>query len=335
MTSKEFAKIIGVSQSTISRAMNNSELVTAERREYIQQKAVEYGFVLNSQARSLKTNRTGTVGILFPKHFMGMHANLGLAYLYDLVQKELRKHGYDIMVVYDSDVAKGLSVFEYTIKKHKVDGFIVLRLDFSREELDLIRKYKVPCVYLLNAVRVDECSSSCISDSEYGGYLVGQYFSQFKDYTCYYINVNETADTKSRLAGYNRGLAEQGVTLKRENILTCNLSIQSAYECIVANQDSFKGRKCAVFAYNDMIALGAVNACKELGLKIPEVVQVVGMDALPLVAELSPKITTVRLFQSEIAEMGCDLLRKAIEDTDKKVVQMIIKPEFVKGATTL
>ena len=335
MTSKEFAKIIGVSQSTISRAMNDSELVTLEKREYIQQKAEEYGFVLNSQARSLKTNRTGTVGILFPKHFVGMHATLGLAYLYDLVQRELRRHGYDVMVVYELEETTGLSVFERTIKKHKVDGFIVLRLDFSRQELELIQKYKVPCVYLLNAVRVDECSSSCISDSEYGGYQVGRYFGNFKDYTCYYINVNETEDTKSRMRGYIHGLEEHGVTLKSENILTCNLSIYSAYECILKNRERFEAGRSAIFAYNDMIAIGVVNACKKLKIKIPEKVQIAGMDGLPLGQELLPNITTVRLFQEEIARMGCELLRKAIEENDKKVVQMVIKPEFVKGVTTL
>ena len=101
MTSKEFAEIIGVSQSTISRALNNSSQISVERREFIQKKAEEYGFVLNSQARSLKTNRTGTVGILFPKHFIGMSSNLGLAHLYDLVQAELSKYDYDVMVVYD------------------------------------------------------------------------------------------------------------------------------------------------------------------------------------------------------------------------------------------
>ena len=87
MTSKEFAEIIGVSQSTISRALNNSSQISTERREFIQKKAEEYGFVLNSQARSLKTNRTGTVGILFPKHFIGMSSNLGLAHLYGRLRR--------------------------------------------------------------------------------------------------------------------------------------------------------------------------------------------------------------------------------------------------------
>lgn len=96
LTSKEFAKLLGVSQSTISRAMNDSDLVPEEKKRMIRQKAVEYGFVLNSQARGLKTNRTGTIGIIFPTHFVGMGTNLMIAHLFDLIQKELDRYNYDI-----------------------------------------------------------------------------------------------------------------------------------------------------------------------------------------------------------------------------------------------
>lgn len=159
MTSKEFAEIIGVSQSTISRALNNSSQISVERREFIQKKAEEYGFVLNSQARSLKTNRTGTVGILFPKHFIGMSSNLGLAHLYDLVQAELSKYDYDVMVVYDGEKQNGLSTFERMIKIGKVDGFIIFRMESSKKDLELIKKYKVPCVYLLHAEKAGSYGS--------------------------------------------------------------------------------------------------------------------------------------------------------------------------------
>lgn len=335
MTSKEFASLLGVSQSTISRALNDSDLLSTETKEYIRAKAAEYGFVLNSHARTLKTNRTGTIGILFPKHFVGMHANLGLAYLYDLVQEKLKLQGYDVMVIYDALNPNGTSLFELSVKCHKVDGFIILTLDLDSKNLELIQKHNIPCVYLLNAIKADTHSSSCISDSEHGGYLVGQYLGKFKDYTPYYISADETADSRTRCRGYIRGLKENGRSLEPEHILSCGLSIRSAFECIMENRSIFENGKNSIFAYNDILALGAVNACTTLGLKIPEQVQIVGMDGLPLISELSPRITTVKLFQNDIAEMGCDLLQKAIEKKENKVIQMAIKPEFVMGSTSL
>ena len=127
LTSKEFAKLLGVSQSTISRAMNDSDLVPEEKKRMIRQKAVEYGFVLNSQARGLKTNRTGTIGIIFPTHFVGMGTNLMIAHLFDLIQKELDRYSYDIMPINDCNNSNGISVLERIIRCRKVDGVILMR----------------------------------------------------------------------------------------------------------------------------------------------------------------------------------------------------------------
>ena len=89
MTSKDFAKLIGVSQMAVSRALNNSNLISEDKRLYIIQKAKEYGFVLNAQAKSLRTQHTGTIGILFPRQFEDMCTNMMLTHVYDCIQKEM------------------------------------------------------------------------------------------------------------------------------------------------------------------------------------------------------------------------------------------------------
>lgn len=334
MTSKEFAKIIGVSQSMISRALNNSNQISAERREFIQKKAKEYSFVLNSQARSLKTNRTGTVGILFPKHFIGMSANLGLAHLYDLVQKELSKYDYDVMVVYEGDKNNGLSTFERMIKIGKVDGFIIFRMESSKKDLDLIKKYNVPCVYLLHAGKFGSYDS-CLSDCEYSGYLVGKHYGKYKDYKSIYLNVKTSAESKTRLVGFKRGLKECNISLGKEAILQSDLSVKSAYDCIINNREMIRSNKCAIFAFNDMIAIGVLNACRDLGLKVPVDVQIAGVGGIPICLEISPKLTTVNVFHDRIAAMGCEMLRSSIDHGTQEPIHTIIKPELVLKGTTL
>ena len=151
MTSRDFAKLIGVSQSTVSRALNNSDLVTPEKKEYILRKAREYNFQLNSQAQSLRTSKTGTIGIMFPKHFVGMTENSMLAYVYDEIQKELSHFDYDIMVIYYDRDADDFSSFERIVRKKKVDGFLVLRMELSDNEIEAYRGIQGSmCIY-------DEC----------------------------------------------------------------------------------------------------------------------------------------------------------------------------------
>lgn len=334
MTSKEFAEIIGVSQSTISRALNNSSQISIERRQFIQKKAEEYGFVLNSQARSLKTNRTGTVGILFPKHFIGMSSNLGLAHLYDLVQAELSKYDYDVMVVYEGEKRNGLSTFERMIKIGKVDGFIIFRMESSKKDMELIKKYNVPCVYLLHAEKSGSYGS-CLSDCEYSGYLVGKHYGKYKEYKNFYINVKTSPESKTRLAGFKRGLKECGVKMERDGVLQSELSVKSAYECIVNNQELIRSGKSAVFAFNDTVALGVLNACRDLGLKVPENVQVSGVGGIPITTEIAPELTTVNVFHDRIASMGCEMLRSAISHGVQEPIHTLIRPELVLKGTTL
>lgn len=334
MTSKEFAEIIGVSQSTISRALNNNSQISVERREFIQKKAEEYGFVLNSQARSLKTNRTGTVGILFPKHFIGMSSNIGLAHLYDLVQAELSKYDYDVMVVYEGEKRNGLSTFERMIKIGKVDGFIIFRMESSKKDLELIKKYKVPCVYLLHAEKAGSYGS-CLSDCEYSGYLVGKLFGKYKEYKSFYINVKTSAESKTRLAGFKRGLKESGVTMDKDAVWQSELSVRSAYECVKNNQEVIRSGKCAILAFNDTVALGVYNACRDLGLKVPENVQISGVGGLPFISEIAPDLTTVNVFHDRIASMGCEMLRSAIVHGAQEPIHTVIRPELVLRGTTL
>lgn len=336
MTSRDLAKLLGVSQSTVSRALNNSDLVPEEKRRYILQKAREYGFVLNSQAKSLRTQRTGTIGILFPKHFVSTTANMMQAYLYDCIQKEMHKYGYDIMVVYYKPEIEDFSSFERVIRTRKVDGFLVLRMELSDEEMQLIEDSQVPCVFLMNAgAKIRHNLNYLFSDSEYGGYEAGRYLGNFPDYQKAFVTIcEEREDAIRRLDGFRRGLASQGCQLLEENILYCRLGIDSAYQCILAHKDLLDGKRTAIFAYNDMLAIGIADACKRLGCAIPEQVQLIGMDDIPMATQLHPQLSTLHVAVEDMVPRSCKLLVDLI-NKEETLVQEWIKPRLILRETTL
>lgn len=336
MTSREFAKLIGVSQPTVSRALNNSSLVAPETKEYVLKKAREYKFELNSQAQSLKTSRTGTIGILFPKHFISMNNNLMLAHVYDCIQQELSSFDYDIMVIYYDSNSRDFSRFERSIRKKKVDGFLVLHMELMDEEMELIQQHQVPCVFMMNAnANIRENLSYFFSDSFYGGYLAGQYLGRFEDYHKMYITVSEERDdARRRFNGYCKGLEEAGYHFRDEDILECNIGIRSAFDCISRNIELITKQKTAIFTYSDLLAIGAVQALQHYGVNIPEQVQVVGMDDMPLTTMLQPEISTIHVEVEEIVPKACHLLMELIE---KKAVmqQEWVRPRLVVRETSL
>lgn len=316
--------------------MNNSDLVPEKKRKYIHQKAKEYGFVLNSHAKSLRTRRTGTIGVLFPKHFISMSANMMLAHLYDCIQKEMHNYDYDIMVIYYKPETDDFSSFERIVRTQKVDGFLVLRMELSPAEMQLIEEYQVPCVFLLNgSSKISPHLNFLFSDSEYGGYVAGEYLGRFPDYQKLAFTLQlGREDAERRLTGYRKGLQAAGCRLEEEDILYCDLSIRSAYDCMIENRRRFDGKKTAIFAHNDTLGIGIINACRTLGYAVPEQIQLISMDDIPLAGMFRPALSTMHIAVEEMVPRGCKLLIDLIDKEDL-LIQEWIKPQLLLRETTL
>ena len=340
MNSREFAKSIGVSQATVSRALNNSSLVPEGKRLWIQAKAKEMGFVLNSSAKSLKTQRNNTIGILFPRHFVGMSENLMMAYLYDLIQNKLHSCGYDIMVVYYESEKDDTSNLERIIRMKKVDGFISLRLELTNRETQLINNGSFPYICIMNAASIVRKDINYVfSDSGYGGYLAGKFFAQFTNYQKVYVSVvEEQSDNRRRYNGFLNGLYENCSGMPQVQRLECNLSVRSGYECVMRQKEFFENKKLAIFCYCDVIALGMLNALKRLNLSVPEDIQIIGMHGSPLCASFHPKLSTIKVDADAIVNGGCDFLISQIANNnrinDSKIHQWV-KPSLELNETTL
>ena len=202
MTSREFAELIGVSQATVSRALNGSPSVCEKTRIYIEQKAEEYGFVLNSQARSLKTSKTQTIGVLFPLNFDSLSKNLMFTHISDQLQRELSRRGYDIMIVYDHDPELKSNTFERVIRSGKVDGLINFRPQLLEREIDLIEKFHVPFVSLHSALQESSLFHQLMIDEENAGFQIGQYLGGEDGGRYVYVAVNdEPPERSSRMHG--------------------------------------------------------------------------------------------------------------------------------------
>lgn len=336
MNSRELARMLGISQATVSRALNGSPLVTEETKNMVLQKASELGFELNSHARGLKTNRTGTIGILFSKFFKGMSGTPMLAYLYDCIQRELIKHDYDIMLIYDYAQTGGISVFERVIKKRKVDGLLTIRAILGEPEMALIKEHNFPCVPIFMARQRQEVPYSSYSDLEHGGLQAGRFFGAFPDFEPMYIGFDgEELETALRLRGYRRGLAEHGRKLSAKNNLASLMTYDSGFQAAQNIIATLGSRKLAILAYNDLTALGILNAFRESGIDVPGQVQIIGFDDIPLASWVRPHLSTLHAAIEEMVPDACNVLRDLIEGRSVSKQKTRYKPILIHRDTTL
>jgi len=334
LTSKDLARILGVSQSTVSRALNNSPLISNKTKDSIKNKASEYGFVLNSQARSLKINKTGIVGILFPVFFESLSKNLMFTYIYDTLQKELIKTNYDVMVVYDCGDQNRISVLERIVKSQKVDGFVNLRPSLSEAEIELLNTYSCPYVSLFTASQDNPTLNQYRLDEFETGKIAGRYFGTTRDYLSTYLSLPLTNDnSKTRLKGYDEGLHEKGVQLQK--FIICSLSMNSAYSAVMQNAQWYTDNKTATYVFNDMLAIGVIKALQDLHVSIPSQAQIIGTDDIPMATWIPPYLSTLRTPIDEIVKQGCASLYDMLEGKENSAENKFYSPVLIHRDTTL
>ena len=110
-----------------------------------------------------------------------------------------------------------------------------------------------------------------------------------------------------------KGLASAGKALGEDSILTAERSPEAAYEAVMASSAMFCRERTGIFVYNDMMALGVLNALRELGVAVPDQAQVFGMDDIPLASWFTPRLSTMRSPVRQMVGDGCDLLIGLIE----------------------
>lgn len=334
ITSKELAKLAGVSQSTVSRALNDSPLISEEIKSKIKQLAKEQRFEMNSQAKSLRTSRTDTIGILFPKFFMNLSTNLYFTYLYDTLQEELSKYEYDLLIIYDSKMKDQLSPLEKIIKRKKVDGLILVKSDLSSYEQEILNRSPLPYISIFCNYYEDEGNSKYAINTFDGGFLAGSYFAKQQEYSpLYFGSLMDSSDSSNRYKGFESGWKASGGDVKTIHTITSEMSVTSAYQTVMDNISLFSEKR-AVYVYNDMMACGMLHALKDMNIQVPEQVQIIGNDDIPLASWMHPKLSTLRFPTQQIIRLGCQRLVREIVSGKREIENIHLSPELILRGTT-
>lgn len=334
MTSKELAKIAGVSPSTISRVMNDSPLISEKRKEEIRRLAKEYGFMLNSQAQSLKTKKTGTIAILMPRYFTDLCTNIFFTHLYDVISTELAKYEYDIMVIYSHQhPSSHLSPLERMVRIGKADGFLILRPHLSEDEIAILDNGKIPYTAIFMQNILQPLKSMFYINTEHGGHLAGTHFGSRPFDKILFLGLGgESVDNGPRLRGFLRGLKEAGYSGDID-ILSGEMSMNGGYEAVMGYKAQMVSNS-AIYAYNDMMAFGAINALTRLGYSVPCDVQLLGTDDIPLASSFRPQLSTVHAPVRQLARHACKTLIDSIQEDGTGSIIQEYKPHLVLRETT-
>jgi len=210
------------------------------------------------------------------------------------------------------------------VRRRKVDGLIIMQPVFEKDMIDFLRSMSMPFVFSHYPPPQDILPGIDIiyPDNELGGWLAGRHFAERgrKKILCVTPGHGSPlhpdgpppdAEFSLRLAGFRRGLGESGIRLAREDLLAGALTMNSAYDAVMARRQGL-ARYDGLFALNDLMAMGAMLALRDLGRRVPQDVAVIGYDDTDLAESMRPSLTTVHQPREELSLVTCEHLLELI-----------------------
>lgn len=320
VTIKDIAKQAGVSPTTVSFAFNYPERLPDETVTAIRNIARELHYVPNPVARSMISGRSGTIGVILhhPLHSAMMNPFL-LEFLLGM-SEVCDSEDLSIMLLPPTR-----EKFEQTINRSMVDGFItVLGVDKDSQEMAFLEQRGIPTV--MTDTEPVEGFPTIQIDDEVGAYQGMKYVleSGHRDIAISSCASESPADNQgyerlflSRFNGYKKALAEFGMDFKSESV-----HIFKSPDTIIGAEKVFPriwgttDHPTAIVATSDLIAFGVILAARNMNIRVPEDLSVLGFDDLPLSASFIPPLTTIHQPNYEKGKLATEMLIKGINGID-------------------
>ncbi|MCU0476795.1 MAG: LacI family transcriptional regulator [Anaerolineae bacterium] len=306
----DVARESGVSYSTVSRVLSGFEYVSDDTRERVLAVAKRLGYVANLQARSLAGGRSNVVGVLVP--------GLDNGYIIEVtrgIDEELNRQGYSLMLYTTHQQHGKETQFVSAIANGLCDGLLLVVPVVPDDYLDVLQQRKFPYVLVDQADSTRRHNSICSTNWQ-GAYDATQHLINLGHRQIGIITGRmDLSSGIERLEGYKSALATHDIALDERLIYPGDFFQPTGY----TGGHHLLGLPTpptAIFAGNDLMAFGVLQAAGERGVRVPDDLSVVGFDDIPYSVMMHPRLTTVRQLLDEMGRVAVQMLLKHIEQPE-------------------
>lgn len=314
----DVAKKSGLSVVTVSRVLNNSSSVREKNRQKVLQAMQELNYNPSAAARSLARGQTGLIGVITRTMLDSF-----LHSIINEISNVLDASGYYLALSVSPEMK---DKDHYLIQEDRVDGLIILSPLNESEYVNELTKRKMPFV-LIDSQLDTRYVSKVVVDNEKGGYDATKYLIELGHRKIAHIRGPQCfLSAKEREEGFLRALQEAGI--EPYVISEADYSIPEGYR-VVKEWIAQGIQPTAIFAGDDVLAVGAINALMSSGICVPDDISVIGYDDQSIAQELRPYLTTVRQPSELMAETAVDMLLKQINGTLRNNMTVKLESELI------
>lgn len=320
ITIKDVAREAGVSIATVSNALNNVDVLKPETKQHVLEVAERLHYIPDVNGRSLKSGKTRMIGLFVPCMAPFYYGTLAESIFW-----ECQKHGYEMSVHISH---QSVSMMRSILGKG-VDGAIILNNRIEQDDVEVLKKAGIPTIFLDRVVQSGKVGS-VLFDSYHDGALAADYLLNkgFKRLG-YIMGAAQSYDDTMRYQGFRDTLGQAGIKLEDEYTWMGNFERQAAYDAVSRFLERRIELPEAVFAANDLSAIGCMEALQKAEICVPEEVSVIGCDDIELAQWFQPKLTTIRTNYREQGMYAVQKLLKMIREEENGTV-MKMKGEIIE-----
>lgn len=327
LTIKDIAKIAGVSTMTVSRVINNEKYVKTETKDRVLKLILEYGYEPNFFAKSLKSRKSKTIGLIIGDIENPYYSRLAKGVI-DVAESS----DYNVIVCNSKYKAELSERYINMLIKKGVDGVLIATVDVFSELINKLNKRDIPFVLITR--KLDLPGINYITADDYlGGRIAAEYLISLGHKKIFFLKAANVWGSNERIRAFTDVLKENSIYYDESYFSDYLENLDQSYNTTKKFLTEDKNKNfTAIIGGNDFLAIGAMEAIIESGLNIPEDISLIGYDNLNITSILKVSLTTVQQPKLRFGELATKRIIQMIEnheETKKNPQKLVIKPELV------
>jgi len=329
VTIHDVAKIAGVSITTVSRVINNNYPVKEATRKKVEEAIENLKFSPNLLAKGLINNKTYTIGVIVPSI-----ANLFFPAVIKGIECYMKKQGYIIFLTESEGLPKEEQRISKAFLDRQVDGIIIIDPRKENIKNGFFEDISTQCpTVLINGYNKGIKCDFVLNDQEIGTVEAINYLIENGHKNIGFIRGSKSYSYDLKEEIYFGLMKKNNLKLNKENIITIEdgnsiLTSELSRKVIIKRLKN-NNNLTAIFACNDSMAVGVINGAKNIGLKVPDDLSVIGYDNTIISEMIDPKLTTVDQNMYKLGEVAAKRLNEIIESKDNTYTKTIINTKLI------
>jgi DNA-binding LacI/PurR family transcriptional regulator len=327
VTIKDVASLAGVSTATVSLALSGDPRVNVKTKKLVEESAVKLNYIPNEIGRSLRARKTETIAFIIPNTSHHVFTHPYFSQLLEGINEVLDACNYNLLLSTTPSEKDEAAAYDKILKNRRVDGIILSSASVKDRNILRMVESGFPVVYL--GKWHHEHVLTVERDDFNGAYLATVHLINLGRKRIVHISGPlDHQEGIDRLEGYKKALMDNKIFYDASLVVERDFSRQSGYTA-VADLKNNDVQYDAIFAGNDLMAIGAMRFLKENKISVPEDVSVVGFDDIEMATVVSPMLTTIHQPMREIGVAAAEKLIAFLNNQEVKEKQSVMSTHLI------